>query len=211
MRVEYDFGWLDPSKMLENAVEREFGFDEYRYLVEHAADRSIDLSVHVGFHCVFREFYIPAIYSKEWTENYFKQFQQIRRTGRVDSAVFEDALREMPKRKIRNSCPVECSLTSKMLATLNPELPIWDTHVLAALRRHGMVKTRASSPRSREEKISWAAETYRQIVDFYNALKGTEKHRECLMAFEGVFPNQKGISETKRIDYILWWGGSALK
>lgn len=92
---------------------------------------------------------------------------------------------------------IEASFTSKMLASLDPDMPIWDSMVLKNLH----LKLKGNSPQIR---LSNAVVLYEMICDWYKAFLQTEDAKELIERFDRSFPEYQMISRTKKIDFILW-------
>ena len=93
---------------------------------------------------------------------------------------------------------VEASFASKMLATINPDFPIWDSQVVAALG-YDVVPTLRG-----EDKIRAYVEAYanlkKEVDDFIHTSDGVA----CLSLFDAQFPRYAYINPVKKIDYFLW-------
>ena len=87
---------------------------------------------------------------------------------------------------------VEASFSSKMIATLNPQMPIWDKYVLQNLG----LKAPYSYAKNRLTKV---VRLYDQIIQWYD----TEEAKHCLEIFNQHYPNVE-MTDTKKIDWILW-------
>ena len=87
---------------------------------------------------------------------------------------------------------VHASFSSKLLATVNPNMPIWDKFVLQNLG----LRTPYTYQKDRLQKT---VQLYQQICDWY----GSEQAKEKLREFNELFPNVD-ISDVKKIDFILW-------
>lgn len=92
---------------------------------------------------------------------------------------------------------IEASFASKMLATLDPDMPIWDSKVLAALR----LRLAGSNPNIR---FSNAVVLYERICKWYQDFMKTEEAAGMIQKFDEVFPEFRTMSPTKKIDFILW-------
>lgn len=86
---------------------------------------------------------------------------------------------------------IERSFSSKILATVRPEYPVWDQYVLENLGK----KAPAYGTRDLEKIIS----AYDDICTWYQ----TDEARKKIAVFEAHFPNVP-ITDTKKIDFILW-------
>ena len=92
---------------------------------------------------------------------------------------------------------IEPSFSSKMLATICPEKPIWDKYIVQNLgiELDGVTK---------DEKLKNAISLYSDIEKWYEEFLKTDKAMECIEAFDSILPGYKSISTTKKIDCIIW-------
>ena len=84
-----------------------------------------------------------------------------------------------------------------MLATIQPEKPIWDRYVVQNLNIQLTGTTK-------EEKLKNAIMLYAEMEKWYAHFLETEKGKECITEFDRVLPDYKGISPIKKVDSILW-------
>lgn len=92
---------------------------------------------------------------------------------------------------------IEPSFSSKMLATIFPDKPIWDRYVVQNLNME-LVGT------TKEERLANAIALYADMEKWYADFLQTDKAKECIEAFDRVMPDYKHISTIKKIDSILW-------
>ena len=92
---------------------------------------------------------------------------------------------------------IEASFASKMLATLDPDMPIWDSKVLAALQ----LRLVGSNPNIR---FSNAVVLYERICKWYQDYLKTDEAAVMSQKFDDAFPEFRTMSPTKKIDFILW-------
>lgn len=97
----------------------------------------------------------------------------------------------------------EYSYISKMLATINPSLPPMDSHIKESLTRYGSMHFRQESS-AWQDPISAAVNNYRLILNFYEEFIPSAEGRRCIEAFDDAFGAVPFLTETKKIDYILW-------
>lgn len=185
---------IDPQKVL-GKNDKTLGLPQYMYLIKHVDG---NVSTNVAFQCVFQVFYRMLCRSQEWIENYFVLFQRARE-GNL-------SLDEVLKRMYLQEGRAEISFASKMLATINPNVPIYDSNVLHVLHRCKLVNKKELT-KSGEERLEEALSLYRQIEDFYAALEEGLRVKWCNI-FDDNFPDYTSISEVKKIDFILWRQGA---
>ena len=92
---------------------------------------------------------------------------------------------------------IEPSFTSKMLATIDPDMPIWDSNVLKALG----LKPKGSKP---DIRLTNAIALYDLICQWYKSFLQREEAKIWIQWFDDEFPEYKKINVVKKIDYILW-------
>lgn len=107
-----------------------------------------------------------------------------------DILTFEDVFFYIKKEKGR----CEVSFSSKLLAIINPNKPVWDSFVLENL---GIKKI---YPKDREKKI---VAVYHQICDWYEQFMKTEEADLIIEVFDELYPNTN-ITNLKKIDLFLW-------
>ena len=85
-----------------------------------------------------------------------------------------------------------------MLASIDENMPIWDSRVLD---RIGI----KSSNKRGQQKLEETIELYDVIVQWYSDLKANKaSYNEYITSFDSRFPDYSSISDTKKIDFILW-------
>jgi hypothetical protein len=129
--------------------------------------------------------------NQAWRNEYFNLMSVFRRRN---NPTFGEILRCLQKRTQQ----VESSFSSKMLATLDANKPIWDSKVLTALN----LKLTGNSS---ELKMLNAERLYDRICNWYDAFLQTENARRMIESFNNEFNGFNGLmSPTKIIDFILW-------
>ena len=175
--------------------------------------------------------YYALRHSRDWQEKYFKRFQEEKESyPYVGKDLDIEELKERMSRLLNYLAQlsiesgiakttenktlgfVELSFASKMLATIDPRLPIWDSNVQRMLK---MIDTRfinLSNILDRGKRLSRAVEIYELLIHFYredyrkDALAGFRD--KCVDVFDEIHPEYKGakseISDVKKVDFILW-------
>lgn len=96
---------------------------------------------------------------------------------------------------------IEASFSSKMLATLNPQMPIWDSIVISKLG----IKTVAYS--DKEKRLKEAVHIYHQIDYWYQGFLQSNGSQAFIEAFDKEFPKYKNFSDVKKVDFLIWGSG----
>ncbi|MGL5711641.1 MAG: hypothetical protein ACRCX2_01360 [Paraclostridium sp.] len=89
---------------------------------------------------------------------------------------------------------VHGSFASKLLATVNPSLPIVDRFI----REHMELETYYG-----KHNANKIVDQYYDIIDIYSNFLKTEKAKLWIDLFDEKFPNTN-ITDIKKIDFILW-------
>lgn len=125
--------------------------------------------------------------------NWQKIYYTIMETGKTQQLSFENVLFFLYKQTGR----VEASFTSKLIHTLNKDMPILDKYVLQNLDKKIPLCTG-------EEKIKNVVRIYTEIVEWYKNALQEDYIQEKIAKFDEVFPEYKWFSLTKKLDFLLW-------
>ena len=177
---------IDAKKILEGNLASSMGLDEYRVIMEQV--RKVDVSKNREFQKAFDYFY-KVRRDAEWRKIYFNLFEKMK-SGPV---CFSDILTEMYEKTGR----VEASFSSKMLATIDSNQPIWDQNVLNNLRLR-------LSADSGKKHLQEAIGIYAEIEKWYQGFLPTDNAMECVAIFNDFLPDYRWISDVKKIDCLLW-------
>ncbi len=105
---------------------------------------------------------------------------------------------------------VEASFASKMAATLDPNLPIIDRHVLSYIGRTlPPVRKRKSArenKKNQEERVRMVTALHKEMELGFNAFLKTPTGRYLVTRFRREHPDST-ISEMKMLDFVLWQSG----
>ena len=177
---------FDVTKVFQDRLAESMGLDKYQYIMEQVG--KTDVSQDADFQRTFNGFYVVRR-NEAWRKVYYEYFDKVK-TG---TPTFEEILTHMYK------CTgnVEPSFSSKMLASIFPEKPIWDKYVVQNLNLQLIGITQ-------EEKLKNAISVYAKMENWYADFLKTDKAAECIAAFDRVMPDYKHISSIKKIDSILW-------
>lgn len=91
---------------------------------------------------------------------------------------------------------MEASFSSKLAATINPEMPVWDKYVMKNMG----IKVPGYSVKNRQEKIK---DAYGQLVKEYEHLLESNEGQMMIKAFDEAYSYCK-VTDIKKIDFILW-------
>ena len=159
---------------------------KYNYIMDRLSQ--IDVSLDASFQKKYNGFYRMRQRPPEYYAIYFN-FMKKHKTKDV---IFEEVLRYFHSSFGR----IEASFSSKLMATINPDKPVWDEFVLKNL---GIIKP----PTYSKNRIEKTVAVYKQIEHFYDEFLQTMECQELVNIFDMHFPNTK-ITKTKKVDLLLW-------
>jgi hypothetical protein len=149
---------------------------------------SKNISKDFDFRRKFNHFYRMMRRSKDFYDEYFA-YLQLQKGKKVR---FEETLSQFKKKFNR----MEPSFSSKLVATIDPSLPVWDKFVLQNLN----LKAPSSSSPDRQRLI---CEIYKEIDIKMKLILKSNEGKKYLKLFNRILPDTK-ISDMKKIDFILW-------
>ena len=177
---------FDVNKVFQDRLAESMGLDKYQYVMDKV--RKTNVSTDADFQRTFNGFYIVRR-NEAWRKVYYQIFEQVK-TG---TPTFASILTRM----YECTGNIEPSFSSKMLASIFPEKPIWDRYVVQNLNME-LVGT------TKQERLENAIALYAEIEKWYEDFLQTDKAQECIEVFDHVLPDYKHISSIKKIDSILW-------
>ena len=157
-----------------------------------------------GMKRAIRGHYIPD--SEKFYDVYFQYLKE--NLGNT-SLSFEKVLKDLYETHISNR--VEASFSSKLLATINPNMPVWDQNVFYQLK----IPKPKTDPNHKDHQIKETIQTYQTLMDkvlkYLNSDLGQEYIHIFDEVFDEIFQNdndifswKKNITDVKKIDFILW-------
>lgn len=185
-----------PSISVDDAIE---ALREVKTAMQHYTSImnkvwNTDVSADKDFQREFNHFY-RIRRNEEWRKKFYRIFED---TKQKTAPNFAEVLEEL----YAQTGNVEASFASKMVATLNPNKPIWDSMVLSVLLMKPETKNGKAT-------VSSVISCYNDIDRWYYDFKKHPTAKEWIRKFDKAFPEYKDISATKKIDFILWAGGEA--
>lgn len=141
----------------------------------------------------------------DWLKEYYEYFEEHKNDKNIS---FEQILRDLYKipHKVKKSSvnltgiakSIEASFSSKMLATINPNYPIWDSQVVRALG------IKLDDSLRDEEKIQAYIQAYNELTGEVHSFIPTPEGQNCIKQFDTTFPNYTYLNPSKKIDFFLW-------
>ena len=177
---------FDVNEVLRRRLAESLGLECYVKIMNDV--RKTNVSTDKEFQRMFNGFYLVRR-NEAWRKVYYDLFE----TLKAGTPSFAYIIRYLYE-KTGN---IEGSFSSKLLATLCPDKPIWDRYVTENLGLKLKGKSKA-------EQLDNAIRLYEEIESWYRDFLTTEKAAECIAAFDRALPDYTGISPIKKIDCFLW-------
>ena len=191
---------INPKEIMTKSLEIACGFDAYlKTLTLHNIDVSRDIEYQKNF-----TGYYKVRRDKEWLQEYYNYMEAHKNSEELSFENILRAISSIPHTVKKTSSnnglatSIEPSFASKMLATIKPDHPIWDSQVVKALNIY------IDPSLNGEEKIQSYINAYEQLTNEIRNFIQTEEGKACVKQFDSTFPNLKHISPFKKIDYYLW-------
>lgn len=169
-----------------SAVIRFLELDKYRYLLEKK--NTCNMAKDKEYQRTFNKFFMIRR-DEKWRTIFYDFFEKNKLNKEI---TFEEILRYMYK-KTGN---IEASFSSKMLAIINTNMPIWDQYVISNL---GLIV----EGNTKEERLASTIDVYNQIIKQEKELIKREDIQKAIKDFKKEF-GKYGLSDVKILDYIIW-------
>lgn len=184
---------IDIEKVKNTLVKPELERGLRQYLLLHDMfDKSVDFRSDNEFQTKFFGFY-RVRRNCAFRSMYFDFMEKEKSNKLLD---FEDVLKYLYSSTAR----IEASFSSKLLATINNDMPVWDKYVLENLKLQ-------APPQNSRNRFNKTIELYKRIQKEYNDFLSTSNARDCIELFDKYFSDKyltAKLSPLKKIDLILW-------
>lgn len=182
---------INVAQLLKGVEPEDLGLDKYKYIMNSV--NNVNVSSDKAFQRKFNGFYVVRRDRDTRGKAYYEYFEKNKNNKNLTFAdiinhIYNTADFYTEKGKPR----LEMSFSSKMLATIQPDKPIWDSRVCNFL---GI---------GQPNNIARAIQRYADLENWYNSFLQTQDANNWIAAFDNAFPEYKWISRTKKIDFIIW-------
>lgn len=162
------------------------GLTKYQGIMEKL--NRVDVSQDVEFQRMYNGFYRV----RQRSEAFYRTYYELMEKSKGKQIEFKDILEYLYDKLGR----LEPSFSSKLFATLNPAMPIWDVFVLENLK---LTKPAQNSKTKLQDTIN----LYQSIVEWYDRMLSSTEGKQIIAIFDEAYPDS-GISDVKKIDFVLW-------
>ncbi len=177
------------SQTATNWEKLQVGLEKYLWIMDRF--HQIDCTIDIEFQKRFNGFYRIRQRKAEFYKELYAFLEQHKDNKNL---LFETVLHHLFSRLDR----IEPSFSSKILATINPEMPIWDSEVLSSLN---LKKPGYHLPK--EERLKRTIELYRRLQEWYQKELEKPLAQSMITAFDAHIPNCP-ITPVKKVDLVLW-------
>ncbi len=178
---------MNRSQIAQAVEKAKKGMAQYIEIMELVS--KVDVSIHPEFQKKYNAFYRVRQRPAEWYANYYSLMQESKKAPPSFDQVIDQLNASM--------CRYEPSFSSKLVATLNPNKPVWDVHILN--------NTGHSAPSyTAKNKIELAKAAYGSIERWYEAFLKSDDGKLCIEVFDKLVSERNKITDLKKIDFILW-------
>jgi hypothetical protein len=125
-----------------------------------------------------------------WREAFYELFEANKKSADVS---FDRILRDLHLATGR----IEASFASKLLATVNAEMPVYDSWV----RINMSLKLRTGVA---AQRIPELCKDYAGITSIYREMERRPEYAALRHGFDRALPSLQTVSDTKKIDLLLW-------
>lgn len=161
--------------------------EQYAWML-HALDTR-DISEDRHFRRAFLSQYKLRQQDREVLRFYFRWLEEHKRC-RVS---FEQALLDL----YREFGLIDPAAASKLAATIDPSLPIWDAQML------GSLGVRPLSLERDRRRVQRTLEAYETLREWYERYLLSRDGRMAVEAFDTVYP-ETSFSDMKKVDFVIW-------
>ena len=162
--------------------------DTYYWLQDNLRSRNV--SVDAEYQRKFSGYYKMRFVSPQYRNCFFSLFETIKNDTKIS---FKDIAMQLFQVEGKR----EFSFISKMLHTIDPKRPIYDSQVDQALHIHRTYQSDIAFKIYQDEKI------LNQISMTYRCLEISAEMADPFIAFDQIIPNRSMTIE-KKIDFLLW-------
>jgi hypothetical protein len=177
---------LDAQRIMREQIAKSLGFFQYGQIMRTVG--SVDVSCDEDFQLLFNG-YFRIRRNAQWRNAYYLLFQKMKASQPDFRGIITELYRETGN--------IEASFSSKMLATLDPDRPIWDQFIVKSLRFK-------LTGQSKEETLENAIRIYADIKAWYGRFLGTDGAKACIKVFDRALPDYGWLSNVKKVDFFLW-------
>lgn len=187
---------INPDTIIGECLETFFSLKIYTEIIDTVKRKNFIADE--NFRKKFNSFYRVRQKKQEWYDKYYSLLEE----QPQKNYTFEQLLRCMLE-----FGTLEVSFVSKLIATVNPEKPIWDSKVMRNLGVYNEWEKVKEKYRKKNDDIciEKAVEIYNDLEDRYLKFIVSENGKKCIGKFDELLPEYSSkVTNVKKIDFLLW-------
>lgn len=149
--------------------------------------QTTDISSNLDFQHTFNGFY-RVRRGKEWQEYFYSFFEK---NKNVETFTITNIMTQL----YNDTGRIEASFSSKMLASINPDQPIWDSIILKNFGKKAPAGNTV-------DRISASGTLYKEIIDIYKEYLLTDESNHNIKQFDLALLEFSKITNIKKIDFL---------
>jgi hypothetical protein len=178
---------MEEEQVVEAIKKAQKGVSKYLEIMELFP--KVSVAENGDFRRNFNAFYRVRQRPREWYTVYFSYMQKVR----DNKPSFANVLDYL----YRSTGRYEPSFSSKLVATLDPDQPVWDIWVIKNTRTR--VPTYTSKGKVEEAKAA-----YQAIQAWYRQFLNSKEGELVVRSFDRIVPEHGRITNLKKADFVLW-------
>lgn len=190
--MERQFDLIQIEKSLP---KKESGIKKYVSIMDIL--HSCDVSKDKYFQKLYKGFYRLRLPATEYYKEYFNYLEGSKSNKSLN---FENVIEYISNVTGR----VEASFSSKILATINPNMPVWDNNIFSNLSIKKPIG-------NFKDKIVQSVSIYNELCNYYKEFLNTNNAKQIIKLFDDIFPQYNSITDIKKIDLAIWSLGAKPK
>lgn len=172
---------LSCENIFTSTLIKHFGLSDYKDIM--SSFKRVIITEDADFQKKFNRLYVIRR-NDSWREIYYSYFEEIKN----EKIEFKDLFLELSKRVNRK----EPSFASKMLATINPNKPIWDSKV----------KSFFCIKENNDE--NYIISEYERIEETMTKYIQSDGFKANVHYFDSKLADYSNLTDMKKLDYMIW-------
>ncbi len=178
---------MEKIKIIEAIEKARKGISQYLEIM--ALFAGVDVSTDRDFQRKYNAFYRVRQKPEKWYREYFSAMERWKGLKPGFNEVLDHFKTSLDK--------YEPSFSSKLVATLNPDQPVWDVNIL----KNTQIKMPSYSSK---KKFQQAKSAYAAIQEWYKKFLVSKDGALILNLFDQQVPEHAKITPLKKVDFVLW-------
>ena len=190
--------------ILDNLRARKSDLEDYGYLQAELWSR--DVTEDTQYQCKFTQYYVVGVRDEGWRQVFFRILEREKNNSAIS---FGEVLRELySTARYKGRQQVEASFSSKLVATIRPDSPVYDKYVRCNLGlkvQHLQNRNHPQYRRNPKERIrGWISEAYPELVRQTSEMTQDADFPTLRESFDATFPQHEHFTDVKKLDLFLW-------